>query len=155
FRGGSSARPSLAGNSVWGIVHILTRAVTGRGARKTIREGGLTLPAYRVQWERDRALFSGRSGQSTNLWSIALPQSTMRATEAPQSLTAGAEFEVEPTALGDGRIIYANLRTNTNIWRINLQSGGIEQVTKEDSTDSKVSASQDGRMLVFGRRLGE
>jgi serine/threonine protein kinase len=155
FRGARTAYPSLDNDSEWWVVSISTGETTPTGAWQKFREAGLTLQDDPVQWDHDRVLFSARSGHSTNLWSIDLPQSTIRVSRPPRSLTAGAEFEATPVPVADGRIIYSNERASTNIWKVDLGSGKIAQVTTGDSTDSKVSVSNDGRTLVFGRRLGE
>jgi len=155
FRGARTAYPSLDENLDWWVVDIDGNRCVETGAWEQFRGDGVTPQDTPVVWKGDRVVFSARAGHSTNLWDINLSKKDFHVMGNAHRLTTGAEFEVTPALLPDGRILYSNWRTRSNIWSISVRSGELHQVTTSDSTDSKPSVARDGSVLVYGRRLGE
>jgi Tol biopolymer transport system component/tRNA A-37 threonylcarbamoyl transferase component Bud32 len=155
FRGARVAYPSLDENLDWWVTDIEGKESFRTGAWDQFRKDGVMPQDTPVVWSGDRVIFSARTGHSTNLWDIPVSQKNFDVTGNAHRLTTGAEFEVTPAVLPDGRILYSNWRVRSNIWSISIRTGELHQVTTGDSSDSKPSISRDGRTLVYGRRLGE
>jgi serine/threonine protein kinase len=155
FRGAENAYPSLDENLDWWVMDIEGKYLFRTGAWEQFRKDGVTPQDTPVVWSGDRVVFSARAGHSTNLWDVSLSQNDSRITGNARRLTTGAEFEVTPAVLPNGQILYSNWRSRSNIWSISTRTGELHQVTSGDSNDSKPSISRDGRLLVYGRRLGE
>ena len=114
---------------------------------------GPTLTPAPAAWIGDEVLFSGGSGDSTNLWRIAIP-ATGKAEHPAVRLTSNSSNEAKPSVIGGGRIVFASLTEHLNIWSVPIApnrgtiTGGPEQVTRA-AFDAHNSISADGRKLVF------
>ncbi len=154
FRGEKSASQSQDGSDWW-VVNLADGTVFHTTAQQMLKNAGVTVQESSAAWRDGLVIFSARSGHSTNLWSLPLSQNGFRVTGGPLRVTTGAEFEVSPALLPDGRIVYSNWRTRANVWRISLGTGELQQVTTGDSIDSKPTVSRTGATLVYARRIGE
>jgi serine/threonine protein kinase/Tol biopolymer transport system component len=114
---------------------------------------GSTLTPAPAAWVGGEILFAGGSGDSTNVWRIALP-TTGKAEEPAVRLTSNSSNEAKPSATGAGRIVFANPTAHLNIWSVPIApnsgaiAGGLEQVTR-GAFDAHNSISADGKKLVF------
>jgi len=155
FRGVRDARPSLDANRDWWIVHPDGTGLTATGAGAKLRTAGLMQHDSPVAWDGSEVVFTARSGHTFNLWSLDLSSFLKRAMGTPRAITTSAGFQAVPAILPDRRIAYAIWREQINIWKIGAANGDISQVTFHDSVITRVSASRNGEILAFGRRLGE
>src|SRR5207302_4197523 len=132
------------------------------GARPAIQTQGFGAPPpLAAEWLADgnRIVFTGRMGDSTNLWQFSIDPATWQITGPAQRLTSGAGLEVHPSAAahvalskrasGD-RIAFASLVENLNIWSLPINanqarvSGEVQPLTREASGDYLPAVSADG-----------
>jgi Tol biopolymer transport system component len=105
----------------------------------------------------DRIVFAGQSGDTTNLYQMSLSPGTWRVEGPPQRLTQGVS-ESQPSIAADGRIAYASIDINFDIWSIPIDanSGKLigEPETVEDSAADELqpTVSADGKRLAFSMR---
>jgi Tol biopolymer transport system component len=108
-----------------------------------------------TMWLEDHVLFSGSTGDSTNVWRI--PLSPTGSAGAAERISAGTTVETKPSAIR-GRVAFASLTSALNIWSLPIGAGaGPAAPTQVTSSafDGRTSISGDGRKLVFiSRRLG-
>jgi Tol biopolymer transport system component len=73
----------------------------------------------------------------------------------PERLTFGTAIERNPIIASSGRIVFASLEENVDIWRVPLDartgqaSGAVERITDDAASDTLRSVSSDGRTLFF------
>lgn len=128
------------------------------GAYDLLKASNIRVHDSRVFWADGRIFFGGRSGHSTNLWSIPISSRTNHASGPPTSLTTGTEIEIAPWRLPDGSIAFSQKRSLGNVLRIPLRggrAGGPEQISHDEALDTRPTISADGATLLFTRRLGE
>ncbi len=100
-------------------------------------------------------VFSATTGDSTGLWKIAISPRTWQVAGAPRRLTVGAGLYTYASASADGRIVFASLARNPDIWSLPIDANGgkvtgeIQQLTNDASDDLSPSVSADGKRMVF------
>jgi Tol biopolymer transport system component/tRNA A-37 threonylcarbamoyl transferase component Bud32 len=157
FWGAPTALPTVMADTDWYVENMDTGVVTRTNAFATFHRMKMEPHSAPVFWDRNSIVFSARVEYSNNLWEMGFsPDATDRVGE-PHHLTTGAGFEVLPWVLPDGKITYANWTVAVRIWRVAVSAGAheAEQVTDEDARDLHPTISQDGRYLLFGRRLSD
>jgi Tol biopolymer transport system component len=104
------------------------------------------------QWVGNAVFFSGKFGDSENLWK--LPIGKWKVTAAPQRLTFGAMFELQPTMFRN-MAAFAVVTANMHVATLGIQSshrtapGELLQLTTGAGFDFQPSISRDGKRLVF------
>jgi len=102
--------------------------------------------------------FSASSGDTTNLWHVAISPESFKLAGAPRRLTSGTGFEWQPSAAtlpGGLRIVFANLTENQDIWGLPIAadqaraSGDLQRLTQNAAADMHPALSPDGRKLAF------
>ena len=113
-----------------------------------------------AEWVGDDVFFSGSPGESANLWRISVPAATGLVEGAAEKLTSGTSVESKPSVISRGRIAFASLKQDLNIWSLSVAgnagrtTGEAQQVTGS-AFDANTSLSADGKKLVFiSRRSG-
>ena len=102
----------------------------------------------------DRIVFAGQSGDTTNLYQMSLSPGTWRVAGPPQRLTQGVS-EQQPSVAADGRIAYASVDSNRDVWSIPIDanSGKLtgEPEAAEDTAADEFwpTVSTDGKRLAF------
>ena len=91
---------------------------------------------------------------STNIWRIPISVSERRVAGAPQRLTFGTGIEQGLSVSDDGRMAFASLGSNHDIWSIGVDDSGrlvgeMNQLTEDEARNSEPSASADGSKLVY------
>jgi serine/threonine protein kinase/dipeptidyl aminopeptidase/acylaminoacyl peptidase len=105
-------------------------------------------------WDGDHVVFSATSQDSTNLWRVPLPIQTGRVAGQAVRLTLGTSIETKPSVIPGGRIAFASLKQDVNIWSLPIAADGIrvagelQQVTSA-AFDAHTSLSADAKKLVF------
>src|SRR2546425_13359859 len=107
------------------------------GAFRATREEKLTGPFLVYPWaliaptwppDGESLIFSARSGDSRNLWRMAVSARTWKVMGRPQRLTSSPAIEESPSvASGAGRstrVAFASLTENTDIWSLPLDANG-------------------------------
>ncbi|HUJ23388.1 MAG TPA: protein kinase [Bryobacteraceae bacterium] len=107
----------------------------------------------------DQVYFSATSGDSTNLWRIALSPSTGRVSGEASQVTFGTGLEVQPAIAdtpGGAQLVFAGLNLNVDVFALPADTnqgrvtGGRERLTKGTAEHAwGPSISADGQMLVF------
>ena len=125
--------------------------------RQRITETTQGLPWYKPrpsEWVGNDVFFSGSSGESANLWRISVPAATGVAEGAAERLTSGTSVESKPSVISRGRIAFASLKQDLNIWSLSVAgnvgrtTGDVQQVTGS-AFDAHTSLSADGKKLAF------
>ena len=102
----------------------------------------------------DRIVFSAQSGDTINLYQMSLSPGTWRFEGLPQRLTQGVS-ERQPTVTDDGRIAFADIDNNVDIWSIAIDpnsgkvSGEPEAVEDSAAGERFPTVSADGKRLAF------
>ena len=105
----------------------------------------------------DRIIFSARSGDTRNIYQIPLTPGTWRVEAPPQRLTQGVA-ERQPSVTDDGRIAFADIDNNLDIWSIAIDansgkvSGEPEAVEDSAAGERFPTVSADGKRLAFAMR---
>ena len=113
-------------------------------------------------WAGDDVVFSGRTGDATNLWTIPVSQRSFQVSGLPRQLTLGTGLEIQPSGITQGsdrekllaRIAFASLKENTDIWSVPIDdrgrvNGKLERMTDDPAPDTRVSMSADGSRIVY------
>lgn len=134
------------------------------GAFEALRRAGFGITVGNVDtpgaWVGDRVVFSGRMGDSVNLWQIGISAKTYRVTGDLERLTFGTGTEQFPSVAGE-RVAFASAQLNFDIWSVPLDAdrgvvtGPAEQLTSDPSHETWPTLSADGRQIAyFGPRSG-
>jgi serine/threonine protein kinase/Tol biopolymer transport system component len=104
-------------------------------------------------WVGDDVFFSAAFDEATHVWRLALPAATGVARTNAERVTSGTSVETKPSVSADGRIVFASLKQDVNIWSLpiggdGVANGELQQVTGS-AFDAHTSLSADGTKLVF------
>jgi Tol biopolymer transport system component len=109
-------------------------------------------------WYGDTVLFSGRKGNTTSLWELAISRTSLRAAGKPRQLTSGDAREVAASLAKNDTIAFERLAGSLHVWRIahasNPKEAVATKVTQDAAVDLSPSISQNGRWLAFSRGFG-
>ena len=129
------------------------------GAWDVLRRNGLDMrwwcqPGVWLS-ERNQLFFTGRMGDSDHIFQVTMSPETGEILGKPRRLTAGAGLERFPTAVSNGRLAFARLNRNIDVWSLPIDSnrgevtGPIERLTQHEARDRAYSISADGNKLLF------
>ena len=106
-------------------------------------------------------LFSGRSGDSTNIWQIRVEPATGRVSGSPQQSTFGTGPDVQPSVTRNGRMVFTSGAENWDVWSLGIDGnqgkalGEPIRQTQDVAREMQPSLSDNGKTLVFrSRRSG-
>ena len=113
-------------------------------------------------WVDNRILFSASSGDSRNIWEVALSPASFTVTGPPRRLTMGTEVESQPVwSAPTRRLVFSTRAVNTDVWELPLEAnqgravGPLRALTQDAAPDKLPNLSSDGRKLIFlSGRLG-
>jgi eukaryotic-like serine/threonine-protein kinase len=143
----------------WWVTPIDGGASVNTGAIKIIHEHGLAAsPDSFVMpdaWTPDnRLLFSGRLGDSTNIWSLDVRQDgTVRGT--PARVTSGAGIEARPAVDAGHQLTFTTLTSNIDLWSLTADTnagtadGAVMRFSDDAAIDAYPAFTPDGRKLLF------
>jgi Tol biopolymer transport system component/tRNA A-37 threonylcarbamoyl transferase component Bud32 len=107
----------------------------------------------------DRIVFSGSSGDTTNLWEIPISGS-FQITDPPRRLTFGTGTEASPSmAQAGSRVAFADLNLNLHLWSLPLDANGGKvtgeplRLTDDPAQETAPFVSADGRKIAFNRSV--
>jgi Tol biopolymer transport system component/predicted Ser/Thr protein kinase len=130
----------------------------GPATRAPIGEGRFpqTFPdvPYPAALAGSAVLFSTELGTSFNVWRAPLLANPWRTTGSSERVTAGAGREEFPSAARTGRLVFASLNQNVDIWALPFDPGGatvqgaLARLTSRASQDLSPTLTADGRILV-------
>ncbi len=136
-------------------------APTDTGSRQVFRDSKIGGPVIPRQWlaRADWVVFSGRSGDSTNLWGIPVSSRNRKIAGAPERLTTGTTLERQPSMAVDPggalRVAFASLAENIDIWSLPVDAnqakvaGSLQRVTEDAAADIYPIVSSSGKKVVF------
>jgi Tol biopolymer transport system component len=140
----------------WWISPLAGGEAIKTGVVAALRRQGLSRSGVPDVWVpgEDRVLFSGRLGDSTNIWQIPLPGGRGRAPGAPQRLTFGTGVETQPSIAGD-RLVFSSRSANIDIWSLPIAAdegkvtGDLQRLTQTAAPHIEPRLSADGKTLAF------
>ena len=100
----------------------------------------------------DRIVFSGQSGDTRNLYQIYLSPGTWRVEGPPQRLTQGVS-EWQPSVAADGRIAYASVDSNWDVWSIPIDANSGKLTGEREAAEDTAADEMFPTMSVDGKRL--
>ncbi len=118
-------------------------------------ERGLLPGAWYTHDGRSAVIFSGQSGDETNLWSFPISSETGLVTGDPQRVTSGPGRHEQPAAAADGTIAFASLEVTVDLWSLCIDPnsgvvcGELERLTNDLASDLDPALSRDGSKLLF------
>jgi Tol biopolymer transport system component len=147
----------------WWIVETASGTLFRTGAFEAFRDAQIETyhpiqfrPLMADSWTSDgRIIFAAAVGDSTNLWSIRLSNSSWRVSRAPQQLTAGSGLEAHASAITSDFIVFSSLQPNIDVWRLPIDhghgivNGDLERVTRDAAQDVRASVARNGTGIVF------
>jgi eukaryotic-like serine/threonine-protein kinase len=144
----------------WWISPVPQGKAIQTGVLDVLRRSGLDsrehgLPYFPAYWAGNNVVFSARSGDSVNLWQIAISPKTWRVAGIPQRLTFGAGPELQAEASRTGAIAFTNAIPNLDIWALPVDAelgrvtGSPRRLTNSAATDHWASVTADGKKVLF------
>lgn len=152
-----TARRGLTDMPEWWVVSVNDESPTTKVSFDT-STGTSRFPVRPWRWlDRDRIVYStALGGDSWDLWEVAITRKTWAAVAKPRRLTMGAGVQGHASIAPDNVLVFANLTQIVNVWSIPLDAnsgrvaGPMQRVTASTTLQWWPSASNDGRLLVFG-----
>jgi Tol biopolymer transport system component/predicted Ser/Thr protein kinase len=149
-------RVLLSSFSDWWVASVDSGEAVKTGAFDLLRRHGI--PVNRLvdpgQWLEQGILFSATAEGSTALWRVPIGPNG-RVTEPPVRLTFGTGLDTRPSAASDGRVTFASLAENIDVWSLPIDanqaktSGELQRLTQDAAADLDPSVSVDGKQMVF------
>lgn len=154
FRGAKDQLPAARQAEEFWLASIDGKTLRATGLGKRLRDAQLEDHDSPVLWAGNRLVFAARAETGINLWSIGLISFPPLALGSPQMVTTGGSIDDVPALLPGPAVAYASLETQIHVFSVDPDSDDLTQLTDAQSLDTRVSASSDGAVLVFGRRVG-
>ena len=129
------------------------------GALAKLRELKFTIGPYPFAVWGERFIFSSGRGDTTNLW-MARFGSAWKLVGSPRQLTSGPAEEMKPAISDAGRLVFANMRSNADVWQVPVQTntgkvaGEAQQLTHNPLDDQYPHISANGKRIVFVSQRG-
>ncbi|MBK7930697.1 MAG: PD40 domain-containing protein [Bryobacterales bacterium] len=141
-------------NYDWWLAPIDGGEPVDSGALAKLRELKFTIGPYPFAVWGERIVFSSGRGDTINLW-MARFSSSWKLVGSPEQLTSGPAQELEPAISTGGRLVYTNVRSNSDLWQLPVQpntgkaAGDPQQLTQSPLDDHYPHVSADGKRVVF------
>jgi eukaryotic-like serine/threonine-protein kinase len=156
----------VSSGSDWWIAPLDGGSAIKTGAASIFQSAALQVPDDVAGWQLPPAeewksdgggavIFSAISGDSRNLWKIALNPETGLATSPPARFTFGTDWELQASAGAGARTVFASMSRSSNIWSLPVDTnsakvtGDLERLTLEGRHLTRPDISLDGRILVY------
>jgi len=151
----------------WRVVTLDGVDLGATGALAAIADSPARQTPGRVfpdHWDSDGYVyFSSRDADSDNLWRIRIQPQSARVVGAPDRVLAGPGHFYQPSISEDGRLAFASLTRNADMWSLAIDSDRGSAVANEavrlttaQGPDGLPSVSLDGARVAFqSRRSGK
>ncbi|HET6961937.1 MAG TPA: hypothetical protein VFJ27_05560, partial [Terriglobia bacterium] len=164
---GSEERPPLgiwskSGRNTfdWWVTPLEGGKAVSTGAASRFRPRGFRGPNFRPgSWmskgTQHVITFSVLSENLSSLWQVGISSTTWQVDDVPSQLTFGTGLEVEPSFAVNGRLVFASLVSNSDIWSLPIAAnhakalGELRAVVQSAAADVDPSLSNDGQKLAF------
>jgi TolB-like protein/Tol biopolymer transport system component len=105
-------------------------------------------------WHGNHVIFSSRTGEAVNLWSIAISPRTWKISGEPERLTYGTAMEGGTEISADGKLVFKARQRSTNLYSFRLNAAGRAEGEPQPLTHNSVynfapNLSRDGNRLVY------
>jgi serine/threonine protein kinase/Tol biopolymer transport system component len=141
-----------ATSSAWRVADVETGEAIGTGNMGPLGQSGLSRFGRPGEWWNGHILFSAVLGDSVALWKVPIASGTWRISKPPERLTFGTGREELPTISAAGRLAFASLNENVQIWSLPDPSPTPpepQRITVDAATHLEPSISADGKHLVY------
>ena len=155
---GAREQQDVGNSQDWWITSRNADPAVKTGAADVLQRQGISGPAgfaaSPTDWIGDQVFFSGALDQATSLWRISVGADTGTVSGAAAKLSSGTSEETKPSVTAAGRVAFASLKQDLNIWSLPIATDGVrttgelQQVTSS-AYDAHTSLSADGTKLVF------
>jgi len=139
----------------WWVAPVDGGAATPTGAAAVLGQEAMANFTGPSAWVAPNdVVFGWRTGDSTNIWRLALSAQHVVAGTARQ-LTFGTGREQQPAVLPNGSIVFASVTERLNIWGLPITNGSpdvtgdLRRHTQSDATDGTPSLSESGERFAF------
>jgi hypothetical protein len=99
-----------------------------------IESNGLTLLSAKLagpaSWNANHIIFFAQTGDTNNLWQVAINPKTWHVEHAPERLTTGAGQEVDPSVSTDGQLVFATTDERLNLWILPMDANSGKAMGK-------------------------
>ena len=144
----------------WWVTPVEGGKPVSTGAASRLRHQGFDGPNCRPgSWvahgSRHTITFSVLSENTSSLWQVGISPKTWQVDDIPRQLTFGTGLEVDPSFEVNGRLVFASLVANSDIWSLPLAAnrgkvlGELRAVVQSAAADVHPSLSNDGQKLAF------
>ena len=102
-----------------------------------------------------RITFSIQSDDRSSLWQVGISPQTWQVDDVPEQLTSGTGLDVDPSFEVNGRLVFASLFGNSDIWSLPIAAnrgkvlGELRAVVESAAADVYPSVSDDGKKMAF------
>lgn len=149
-----TARPKYAEEFDWWVAPLEDGPAVKTGAETifSAARASIISPEF---WRGNRIYGSVRSGDSSNLWSVALSPKTNKAEGAASRITDSTQTEQNFSISQNGSLVFASTQSNEDIYSLPLDaesgkvSGSLRRVTQELSEETYPTASADGSKMTY------
>jgi Tol biopolymer transport system component len=99
--------------------------------------------------------FSIQAEDTSSLWQVGISPQTWQVDDVPEQLTSGTSLDVDPSFEVNGRLVFASLVANSDIWSQPIAAnrgevlGALRAVVESAAADVYPSLSDDGQKLAF------
>ena len=128
------------------------------GAMSVIESNGLALLSYPTgagrgsaaqlagpaSWNANHIIFFAQTGDTNNLWQVAINPKTWQVEHAPERLTTGAGQEVDPSVSADGQLVFATTDERLNLWTLPIDANSGKAMGKPQAL-TQSAAGNTGR----------
>jgi serine/threonine protein kinase len=148
------ARPGPSKELDWWVAPVQGGPAVQTGAYAIFSAAGAR-PVSPEFWHGNRIYGSVRSGDSTNLWSIALSPKTHQAEGVAARLTDSTQPERYFSISQNGTLVFASTLSNSDIYSLPLDAergkvtGPLRRLTQELSEETYPTASADGAKMTY------
>jgi serine/threonine protein kinase/Tol biopolymer transport system component len=156
----ATAQGSFDATDEWRIVTLdgVNRGATG--ALAVIEDSAASqafVPLFPDHWDSDGFVyFSSRDADSTDLWRIRVSAESARVVGKPERVLPGPGAYWGPSISEDGRLVFAGLAVNPDIWSLSVDAArGVAaadesvRLTTAQGSDTHPSVSLDGSQVAF------
>ena len=140
----------------WWIASVGSGEAIRTDVLATLARQGLpvSILSFPGDWLDSRVFFSQRSGDARGVWQVEMGRDG-RVGRPANPVTFGATQDAAPSLGASGRLVYASLVENVDVWSMALDAAGDkppgepQRLTQDAASDSRPSISLDGRLAVF------